>query len=82
MTLYDISIIPAHFNAIRGGFRTFEVRKNDRDYKAGDVLRLRECGDGGYTGRITMAVVTYVLTSRDFPEGIMEGYAVLAIGGG
>lgn len=33
---------PEHFRNLRDGFKTFEVRENDRDFREGDVLALQE----------------------------------------
>lgn len=42
MTTHDIKVHPQYFNAIADGSKPFEVRKDDRGYAVGDVLRLRE----------------------------------------
>ena len=73
-TAHWLKITSHWFNELSNG-KTFEVRKNDRDYKVGDVLNIyvpetmetRSCRD------------TYVLTAEQFPDGIKEGYAVLGI---
>lgn len=68
------------FEAVVDGRKTFEVRRNDRDFLVGDVLLLREWAhtDETYTGRSARRVVTYVLRGPAF--GIEAGYAVLGIG--
>ena len=42
MTLHTLKIYSEYYDAVRNGIKTFEIRKNDRDYKVGDTLRLRE----------------------------------------
>jgi len=39
---HDLKIWPKHFQDVWNGIKTFELRLNDRDYQAGDVLRLYE----------------------------------------
>lgn len=70
---------PEFFEAIRNGSKTFEVRRNDRDFKVGDILRLQEYHpeSGFYTGREWVVFVTYVLSGGHF--GIAADFCVLAI---
>lgn len=42
MSEHTLKVVPPYFEAIADGSKTFEVRKNDRAYQKGDVLRLRE----------------------------------------
>jgi len=37
-----LKVIPPYFDSLVAGSKTFEVRRNDRAYQRGDVLRLRE----------------------------------------
>lgn len=67
------------FQAILDGRKAFEFRKNDRGYKVGDTLRLREWvyDDEAYTGREASALVTYMVEGPSF--GVPEGYVVMSI---
>ena len=61
MTHY-LKILPEYFGAIRCGVKTFELRRNDRNYQPGDTLVLQEWTlEGGYTGRELTRYVPYVL---------------------
>lgn len=59
--------------------KLFEVRFNDRDFKVGDMLNLKEYDPikERYTGRQLTRTVTYILHGGKF--GIQEGYCVMAI---
>src|SRR5690606_31358466 len=85
--VHELKCWPEHFAAVRRREKTFEVRFNDRDYRAGDTLILREWipperwieqyqGDG-YTGETETVTVTYVL---DDPRWCKPGYVVLGLG--
>lgn len=54
--------------------KKFEIRKNDRDYKVGDLLFLNEYDDGEYTGNMLFAKITYLQT-----EYVKKGYVALGI---
>lgn len=58
--------------------KRFELRKDDRDYKVGDVLRLNEYKDGKYTEESCFRIITYIL--RDCPGyGLQDGFVLLSI---
>jgi len=61
------------------GKKTFELRKNDRNFRQGDTLELREYDVyKGYTGASMTVTVNYVL--KDVPEyGIIDGYCIMSI---
>lgn len=63
---HDLKTWPVYFEEVIAGRKTFEVRHNDRDYKVGDILWLREWSvtTGEYSGRETRRLVTYVMSGR------------------
>lgn len=54
---------PEFFKQIVCGNKTFEIRKNDRDFEKYDMLRLREWDPtiGVYTGQAVTVKVTYIM---------------------
>lgn len=77
MTIHELKISPIYFWDVYNGKKMFELRKDDRDYKVGDLITLREYENGQYTGReIKNIPIVYIL--RDVPEyGLKEGYCIL-----
>jgi hypothetical protein len=68
---------PGPFTDIRTGIKTFEYRLNDRDYKVGDVLILKEWTPCAYTGESEKVIVSHAIEGPLF--GIPEGYIVMSI---
>lgn len=68
---------PRFFNLIKNGAKTFEVRKNDRDFKVGDILILEEWNPSTkeYTGDYIEKYISYILHGDQF--GIEKGYCVM-----
>lgn len=66
-----------YFQESVNGNKTFEIRKNDRNYKVGDVLILEEYDQyaGEYTSNEHWVQVTYLLTDEMF---VKEGYCILS----
>ena len=79
MKSHELKTWPEYFHAVRCGVKTFEVRKNDRDFQVGDVLDLLEYEPDKqkYVGRKVTRYVTYVLRGPGF--GVEDGYAVLGL---
>ena len=50
MKTHELKTLPEYFELVRTEVKNFEVRKNDRDFKVGDLLILKEW-NGEYTGR-------------------------------
>lgn len=65
-----------YFDDVLSGKKSFELLKNDCDYKVGDILEMEEFKNGESTGRMAKAEVTYFL---DGFTGIEDGYCILAI---
>lgn len=74
--IHDLKILPPYFEHVKKGEKTFELRFDDRDYCANDILLLREWSDGKYTGRSLTAKITYLLKGFD---GLIDGWVILSI---
>ena len=48
--IHELKIKPVYFEAVKEGIKTFELRKDDRNFKVGDILLLREW-EHKYSGR-------------------------------
>ena len=77
MTIHELKILPEYYDAVRVGDKRFEIRKNDRNFKNGDVLRLKEWDGEKYTGEEVYALVRYILT--DWQAGLKDGYCIMSI---
>lgn len=73
-TIHHLKIGLTYFKAVREGRKTFEIRKNDRDYKVGDILVLQEYTCGSYTDEECEVKVTYM---TDYEQ--KDDYVVLGI---
>lgn len=60
-TTHDLKTWPEPFDAMATGVKTHEVRRNDRDFKIGDFLRLKRWDPVAeiYTGTEIVFRVTY-----------------------
>ena len=67
-----LKIEPQFLNDILDGTKTFEIRKNDRDFHVGDVLRLCDLN------RTVEAFVCYMLENAQ-EYGLMDGYVIMGI---
>lgn len=75
--IHELKISPEYFMDVVSGKKTFEIRKNDRDFKVGDYAKLNEYdAENGYTGESMTFEITYVMTDAEY---VKEGFAVLGI---
>lgn len=74
MSEHDLKTHPKPFQALWDGFKWAEYRKNDRDFKEGDILHLREWSPrtGKYLGRVLDRRVTYVGSGFGIPDGYCQ----------
>jgi hypothetical protein len=90
MTTHELKTDPGVFQASWEGLKKFEIRFNDRDFRPGDILILKETKYSydemnvnfdskplGYTGREIEQEVDYVLHGGAY--GLDEGWAVLSV---
>ena len=78
--VHHLKTIDPYFSQVYVGLKNFELRKNDRDFKVGDILVLEEYDikTETYTGSAVQKVVTMVL--EDCPHfGLMPGYCILSM---
>jgi hypothetical protein len=84
-TTHALKCWPPFFKAILNGSKRHELRRDDRHFRVGDTLRMREFdpAEESYTGRELSATVTYT-TADDNPcalsaWGLKEGFCILSI---
>ncbi|QJD54486.1 hypothetical protein P9A30_gp44 [Sphingomonas phage Lucius] len=82
MNTHELKCHPHFFAAIAAGKKTFEIRRNDRDYRIGDMLNLREYDPTfGHTGRrLSGLEVVYIMQAEDFPA-ILPGFIIMGLRG-
>ena len=78
MTCHELKTWPEYFEEIKTGDKTFEIRKNDRNFKIGDEILLDEYEPklDRYTGRQLLGKITYII--RDFPIALKDNYIVFS----
>jgi len=69
---------PVYFAPIVEGIKTFDSRKNDRNFKVGDPLLLQEYDPKieAYTGNEWRGEIVYILDNPDF---VKKGFVILGI---
>lgn len=73
---HSIRLASRSFNEVASGKKPFELCKNDRGFKVGDILEMLEFKEGKNTGRIIQAEITYLLEEH---TGLEDGYCILGI---
>ena len=73
---HNLKIRSEFFQAVNKGTKTFELRKDDRNYQVGDRILLMEFEEGRFTGNTLKKTITYKLAGFD---GLQPGYCILAI---
>lgn len=70
---HQLKILPQYFQAVTVGDKSFEIRKNDRNYKVGDNIVLSEYEEGQYTGRNILAKITYITDYEQKDDYVVFG---------
>ncbi len=82
MTIHKLKLSPIYYDDSASGIKTFEIRKNDRNFKVGDILELREYvwsnaeKRGAYTGAVHWKIITYILDDEEY---LHEGFVCLGV---
>lgn len=86
MKIHTLKTWPEFFGDIAAGRKTFELRKDDRGFRVGDTLELREYDPktDAYSGRMVFRGVEHILEHR--PEagcaatlGLRPGYVIMSL---
>lgn len=77
MSIHKLKTIQPYFEKCWEQSKTFDVRINDRDFQAGDIVYLQEYNDveKTYSGRELKCTITYVLSN--YPN-IRTGFVVFS----
>ncbi|MCS2075594.1 DUF3850 domain-containing protein [Escherichia coli] len=67
-TVHSLKIGPMFFADVLSGHKKAELRINDRDFKRGDFLLLREW-EGEYTGNKLIVKITHILPIDNLISG-------------
>ena len=77
--IHELKTWAPYFEMMRSAVKSFELRKDDRGFKVGDILVLQEYEPGNpgrYTGRSVRVGVAWIL--RNAPEwGLEDGYCIM-----
>jgi len=82
MKVHNVKSWVEYFAMVVAGVKTFELRKNDRDYKVGDIVELEEFRPhvGTYTGRKQKIEITYLIDGSDNVgmDGLRRGFCIFS----
>lgn len=74
---HELKILPQYYDEVKSQRKTFEIRKDDRDYQVGDTIILKEY-NGDYTGNKCKRKITYIM--RDAKEyGLNDDYCIIGM---
>ena len=80
MAEHKIKIKKMYYDAVLSGEKTFEIRKNDRDYKVGDIIHFVPIADNGdmiIPHNPNEYKITYIFHGGEY--GLENGYCVFGI---
>lgn len=75
---HELKTVQPFFDMVASGKKRFELRKNDRDFKQGDILILKEWDNSKqlFLGNELVVRVNYIL---DQFVGLSKGYVIMSI---
>jgi hypothetical protein len=79
---HNLKVWPQYFKDVESGKKTFELSKDDRDYRVDDTVCLSEWDPvtEEFTNEAVTKKILYIL--RDAPEfGLQEGFCILSLEG-
>lgn len=79
MKTHKLKLNIAFCDAVLKGLKTFEIRKNDRNFKMGDLIKFKPVNNDGEACCHEVQNLTYKITYILDNWGLKEGYVALAI---
>lgn len=87
MKTHELKTDPEPFDQVASNDKTFEIRKDDRDFKVGDKLILRKTVHTGaemaegkpleYTGDVVTRRIIHIMRGPAY--GLAEGWVIMSI---
>jgi len=75
---HELKVLSEYYWKIPCEKKTFELRKDDRDYKVGDILDLKEWDGEKFTGHHVRREITYILRNCK-QYGLEDGYCIIGM---
>lgn len=75
--IHELRIYPEDFEQVLNGSKPFVVIENDKKYRAGDTVLMREWNNQCCSGKEIHGTILSV--TDDWTPGIEKGYAVIFI---
>lgn len=77
MTKHHLKTVQPFFDEVKKGTKTFEHRRNDRDFQIGDEVYLQEYDmmHNSFSGEEVRVLITYVLTDR---AGLDDAFCIFS----
>lgn len=78
---HELKLNREYFTEVLKGNKTAELRKDDRDYRIGDKIILKEWlpRKKTFTGRVIVKKITHITWISQWVPGSEEGWAVLSM---
>ena len=84
-TVHLLKSIQPYFDLFAQQIKGFELRKDDRNFKVGDILVQREwillpdsrSRQGAYSDLLHVSRVDYILSAKDFSDALQPGYVAM-----
>lgn len=77
--IHDLKVQTRFWSDLWNFKTTAQLRQDDRSYRVGDILLLREYNPQfGYTGMSCKRRVTHILRHEDVPYGVRRGWCILS----
>jgi hypothetical protein len=79
MSTHELKTWPEYFQSVFEDDKRFEIRRNDRAYRVGDILHLREWDPKTetYSGRELWKKVTYIFSGGKM--GVEPEYVIMSL---